>query len=103
MQRSLDTDPQGEWIFIVDRLNIHQSESLVRIIASACEIGNELGIKGKAGILKSMPTRRAFLSCEHHRIRFVYNTETHLVVESDRAVVFNLGPPAAQKGIVYFH
>ena len=44
----------------------------MRIIAGACEIGDELGIKGKAGILKSIPTRRAFLSCEHHRIRFVY-------------------------------
>ena len=72
IENTIDTDPQGEWIFIVDRLNIHQSESLVRIIAGACEIGDELGIKGKAGILKSMPTRRAFLSCEHHRIRFVY-------------------------------
>ena len=72
IENTIDTDPQGEWIFIVDQLNIHQSESLVRIIAGACEIGDELGIKGKAGILKSMPTRRAFLSCEHHRIRFVY-------------------------------
>ena len=72
IENTIDTDPQGEWIFIVDRLNIHQSESLVRIIAGACEIGDELGIKGKAGILKSMPTCRAFLSCEHYRIRFVY-------------------------------
>ena len=55
IENTIDTDPQGEWIFIVDRLNIHQSESLVRIIAGACEIGDELGIKGKAGILKSMP------------------------------------------------
>ena len=72
IENTIDTDPQGEWIFIVDRLNIHQSESLVRIIAGACEIGDELGIKGKAGILKSMPTCRAFLSCEHYRIRFDY-------------------------------
>ena len=55
IENTIDTDPQGEWVFIVDRLNIHQSESLVHIIAGACEIGNELGIKGKAGILKSMP------------------------------------------------
>ena len=55
IENTIDADPQGEWIFIVDRLNIHQSESLVRIIAGACEIGDELGIKGKAGILKSMP------------------------------------------------
>ena len=48
IENTIDTDPQGEWIFIVDRLNIHQSKSLVRIIAGACEIGDELGIKGTA-------------------------------------------------------
>ena len=51
IENTIDTDPQGEWIFIVDRLNIHQSEFLVRIIAGACEIGDELGIKGKVGII----------------------------------------------------
>ena len=48
IENTIDTDPQGEWVFIVDRLNIHQSESLVRIIAGACEIDDELGINSKA-------------------------------------------------------
>lgn len=69
---TIDTHPQAEWIFIVDQLNTHKSESLVRLVASRCSIDANLGIKGKEGILKSMVTRAAFLSDHSHRIRFVY-------------------------------
>ncbi|MCI0526709.1 MAG: transposase [Nitrospira sp.] len=70
--RTVDRDPEGEWIFIVDRLNTHQSESLVRLVAKRCEISEDLGVKGKSGILESMPSRAAFLEDTDHRIRFVY-------------------------------
>lgn len=70
--QTLDTDPQGKWVFIVDQLNTHQSETLVRLVAARCGMNQELGVKGKSGILKSMPTRAAFLSTPEHRIRFVY-------------------------------
>jgi transposase len=60
------------WIFIMDNLNTHQSESLVRLIAKECDITEDLGEKGKKGILKSMKTRAAFLSDPSHRIRIVY-------------------------------
>jgi len=30
---TVETDPQGEWVFICDQLNTHKSESLVRLIA----------------------------------------------------------------------
>ena len=70
---TLDTNPEGEWIFILDQLNTHQSEGLVRLVARRCGIDEaSLGIKGKAGILESMPTRKAFLEDESHRIRFIY-------------------------------
>ncbi len=44
----------------------------MRLVASACGIGDELGEKEKRGILQSMSTRAEFLSAVHHRIRFMY-------------------------------
>jgi transposase len=70
--QTIDTDPDAGWIFIVDQLNIHKSESLVRLVAQRCQIDIDLGIKEKSGILQSMSTRADFLSDATHRIRFVY-------------------------------
>lgn len=70
--RTVDTDPGAPWIFVVDQLNTHKSEGLVRFVAERCSIADELGLKGKAGILKNMATRKAFLADKSHRIRFVY-------------------------------
>jgi transposase len=69
---TIATDPTGEWIFIADQLNTHQSETLVCWVAEQCGIELELGKKGKSGVLKSMETRKAFLQDATHRIRFVY-------------------------------
>ena len=72
IQKTIETDEKAKWIFIVDQLNTHKSESLVKLVASSCGITTDLGIKEKEGILKSMASREAFLSDESHRIRFVY-------------------------------
>src|SRR5215469_1419505 len=68
----LATDPSANWIFVVDNLNTHCSESLVCLVAELCGIDDNLGVKDKSGILKSMVSRSTFLSDESHRIRFVY-------------------------------
>ena len=70
--QTVATDPSGEWVFIVDQLNTHQSETLVRWVAAQCAIEMDLGVKGQSGVLKSMKTRQAFLQDASHRIRFVY-------------------------------
>lgn len=63
---------EKEIIFLVDQLNIHLSESLVRYVALKQKDPQELGIKGVSGILKSMCSRKEYLQNQQHRIRFVY-------------------------------
>ena len=70
--RTVATDPEAGWIFVADNLTTHCSESLVRYVAEACGIATDLGKKGKSGVLKSVATRKAFLTDAGHRIRFVY-------------------------------
>jgi len=64
--------PNDKYIFIMDQLNTHKSESLVKYVAEQCGIQEYLGKKGECGILKSMKTRQEFLEDESHRIRIVY-------------------------------
>jgi transposase len=48
LARTVDTDPAAEWIFVVDRLNTHLSESLVKFVAERCGLPDELGKKTRA-------------------------------------------------------
>ena len=59
-----------KWDIVCDNLDIHLSESVVRLVARACGLKGSLGIKGKSGVLASKATRQAFLSQPEHRIIF---------------------------------
>ncbi|HYO89085.1 MAG TPA: transposase [Candidatus Limnocylindrales bacterium] len=61
-----------QWPFIVDNLNTHQSEALVRYLAAESDLDIDLGVKDKTGILASMQTRAAFLTDPTHRLVFHY-------------------------------
>lgn len=72
----VELNPHANYIFIVDQLNTHKSESLVNFVIEQCQLDIDektLGVKGISGILKSMDTRAEFLSDSSHRISFVYS------------------------------
>ena len=67
--------PDSSWRLVMDQLNTHGSESLVRWVVAMEELElspHELGVKGRSGILQSLETRKAFLSSPDRRIRFLY-------------------------------
>jgi putative transposase len=73
VQGVVATDPYArQWHFVVDNLNTHQSESLVRWVAEESDLDLDLGAKGKAGILHTQVSRAAFLRDPTHRIVFHY-------------------------------
>jgi transposase len=57
---------------VLDQLNTHKSETLVRTVAELCGIEKDLGAKGKCGILESMVTREEFLASPDKSIVFHY-------------------------------
>lgn len=61
---------------VMDCLNTHQSEAVVRLVAALESEPIDLGKKGESGILQSMATRTAFLRNAAHRL-VVHFTPKH--------------------------
>jgi DDE superfamily endonuclease len=71
IQKTLQTCPNAvKWHLVMDCLNTHQSESLVGFVAEQEGMIEDLGVKGKSGILHNMESRAEFLSNPAHEIVF---------------------------------
>ncbi len=73
VRRTVRSDPTAsQWHFVVDNLDIHRSESLVRYVAELAGCTEDLGVKYVRGVLRSKASRAAFLSDPTHPIVFHY-------------------------------
>jgi hypothetical protein len=73
VRRTVASDPTvAQWHFVLDNLDIHRSESLVRYVAEQAGITDDLGVKYVRGVLRSKASRATFLSDASHPIVFHY-------------------------------
>ena len=71
--QTIENNPNyKKYHFVLDQLNTHKSETLVQLVANFIGDDQDLGVKGKNGILKSMETRESYLMNPEHNIIFHY-------------------------------
>ena len=73
VQGVVASDEQArQWHVVVDKLNTHHSEAVVRWVAAESELDSAVGATGKSGSLHTQPSGAAFLGDPRHRIVLHY-------------------------------
>lgn len=73
IQNVIAFNPYDKHYFIMDNLNTHMSESMVRLVAEIEQTDETvLGVKGKTGVLKNMASRATFLQDDTHQVVVIY-------------------------------
>lgn len=96
INKTIETDPEAGWIFLVDQLNIHQSESLVRLVAQHCKIHRDLGVKGESGILFLIGNTSHFFIWSESPHSLCLYSQTYFLAQSDWVLVLDFGASATQ-------
>jgi transposase len=81
--QTVATDPEASWVFVVDNLNIHASEGLVKEVAKTCGVEQDLGKKRqtrRAPFARKSPDFPARTQ-PSHPLRVL--AEAHVVAEPD--------------------
>ena len=61
--RTIDSDPDAPWIFVLDQLNTHKSEALVRLVAERCGIEDALGVINPFRACSSRRSQNSSVPC----------------------------------------
>ncbi len=72
VKNTINISPESKWILVMDQLNTHKSEGLVRLFAEINGYKGDLGKKGKIGILENQKTRTEFLTKKDQKIRIQF-------------------------------
>jgi transposase len=80
---TVSTESEASWVFVVDNLNIHASESLVQWVAQACAIEQPLGKKRQTGCaaFARNPSPVSVRAQPSHPLRVL--AQAHVVAEPD--------------------
>lgn len=92
IHNTVQTDAEASWVFVVDNLNVHCSETLVCYVARL--EGIDAGSLGKKRQVRDPQisgdqTSVSFRACSSNSVRVC--PETHIVAESDRDRVWDCG------------
>ena len=99
IRRTIATDPDAvRWHFVVDNLDIHKCEPLVRLVAELSGVEADLGVMGKSGVLRSRATPGGLPGRPGPQGGVPLHAGARLVAQPDRDLAEHPGPQGPEAG-----